>query len=77
MMAPASMNRLADLALQVMELDELLRPIAKRPVDITERNWIMLLKQHPHPLDEAGVRTAAETLLDLVIEEYQRCDADA
>jgi hypothetical protein len=58
------MNDLTDLELQVIEINDRLRPISTRPVDINDPNWTTLLSQEQHPLDEAGVRSAAETLLD-------------
>ena len=67
------MKDLIDGELRMMELEERLLPIAKQPVDITVPNWIGLLQQSPHPLDEAGVRADAEALLEEVIIEYQNC----
>ena len=54
-----------------MELEECLRPIAKRPVDITKPGWNVRLMQSPHPLDEAGVRSQAEALLEELIAFYR------
>jgi len=65
------MKDLGGWELQMMELDERLRPIAKRPVDITDLNWLALLKRHPRPLDEAGVRPEAEGLLEELLDEYR------
>jgi len=59
-----------------MELEEGLLPIARRPVDITDPNWIRRLQEASHPLDEAGVRGDAEALLEAVIDEYQNCLPD-
>jgi hypothetical protein len=67
---------LGDLELQIMELDERLRPIATRPVDITNPEWVRLLTESQHPLDEAGLRSATEALLDDVIEGYQKCEEE-
>ena len=67
------MKDLADWEIRIMELEERLRPIAKRPVDITVPNWLTLLKQSPHPLDEADVRADVERLLEEAIDEYQKC----
>jgi hypothetical protein len=62
------MGALDDLELQMMELEERLRPIAQRPVDITRPGWLERLQTGRPPLDEAGVRDAAERLLaDLIV----------
>lgn len=55
----------------MLELDERLRAIAKRPVDISNPNWVTLLKQRPHPLDEAGARGDAEALLADLAQVYE------
>lgn len=57
------MNTLEDLELQIMELEERLRPIAQRPVDVAHLDWAGPLRAGAPPLDEAGVRSTAERLL--------------
>ena len=57
------MNTLEDLELQIMELEERLRPIAQRPVDVAHPGWAGPLRAGAPPLDEAGVRSTAERLL--------------
>ncbi len=64
------MNALEDWELKMMELEEKLRPIAKRPVDITRPGWLKRLQAGAPPLDEAGVRDAAEKLLAEMIAAY-------
>jgi hypothetical protein len=64
---------LDEVELQIMEIDERLRPIANRPVDITDPNWPALARQRPPALDEAGVRPATMAVLKMLIEEYQKC----
>ena len=54
-----------------MDLEERLRPIADRPVDITKPGWDVRLRQRQHPLDEAGIRRDAEILLEELIGFYQ------
>ncbi|PYI85085.1 MAG: hypothetical protein DME26_11880, partial [Verrucomicrobia bacterium] len=70
------MKGLTELELQIMELDERLRPIARRPVDITAPNWATQLTPSQHPLDEAGVRSVAEALLEEIIDEYLGCEEE-
>src|SRR5436190_12745703 len=70
------MKDLTELELQIMELDERLRPIARRPVDITAPNWATQLTPSQHPLDEAGVRSVAEALLEEIIDEYLGCEEE-
>jgi hypothetical protein len=50
--------------------------IADRPIDITKIGWGLRLKQSPHPLDEAGVRPEAETLLQELINVYRASGED-
>ena len=51
---------ISKLASRLAALDAALRPIANRPVDITQPGWA---ERRMAPLDEAGVRTASEALL--------------
>ena len=64
------MNALEDWEFRMMELEEKLQPIAKRPVDITRPDWLERLQAGVQPLDEAGVRDAAERLLAELIGAY-------
>ena len=64
------MNALEDWEFRMMELEEKLQPIAKRPVDITRPDWLERLPAGVQPLDEAGVRDAAERLLAELIGAY-------
>jgi hypothetical protein len=70
------MSDLTELELRVTEINDRLRPIATRPVDINDPNWETLLAKCEHPLDEAGVRSNTEMLLDAMIREYQIADED-
>lgn len=47
-----------------------LKPIAERPVDINDPNWVEKLRTQTPPLDQAGVRTDAEALMRLLIDAY-------
>jgi hypothetical protein len=64
------MNALEDLELRMMELEEKLRPVAKRPVDITRPDWFERLQAGGSPLDEAGVRDTTERLLGEILAAY-------
>ena len=68
---------LDDFELRIMDLDERLRPFANRTVDITEPGWASRLAQAPHPLDQAGVRSTVETLLEELFSAYQVADPEA
>src|SRR6266436_1193138 len=65
------MPSLDDFELRIMDLEQRLRPIADRPVDITKPGWDVRLRQRQHPLDEAGIRRDAEILLEELISLYQ------
>jgi hypothetical protein len=62
---------------KIAELEERLRPIADRPVDITKPGWLTLLRHSPHPLDEAAARPEVESLLSEMIVEYQKCGEES
>jgi len=51
---------ISELASRLAALDAALRPIANRPIDITQPGWA---EQRIAPLDEAGVRAGCEALL--------------
>jgi hypothetical protein len=70
----STMNDFTELELQVIDIDDRLLPIATRPVDLTDPNWMTLLTKSKHPLDEAGVRSITEVLLESLICEYQTSD---
>ena len=70
------MNTLDDFEWRMMELEERLRPIAERPVDITRPGWLERLRTGTPPVDEAGVRDASERLLaDLIVAYAQGGEA--
>ena len=68
------MNPLSDWKARISILDAALQPIAKRPIDITDPNWVSKLKSFPSPLDQAGVRVDTEELLREIIEQYPISD---
>jgi hypothetical protein len=61
--ADSNASRLENWEFRMMELDERLRPIARRPVDILSPGWIERSHSRGPALDEAGARPEAETLL--------------
>jgi hypothetical protein len=58
---------------RILAIDERLKPIATRPVDITAPGWVAMLK-NLRPLDDAGVRSATEELLQRLVDEYASGD---
>jgi hypothetical protein len=69
------MSSLRKLATRILALDEKIRPIANRPVDITKPGWAANLATRTDPLDEAGVRTEAEQVLADALSEYASVEA--
>jgi hypothetical protein len=57
----------------IRSIDERLEPIAKRPVDIKDPNWMAKLRSSS-AVDEAGVRPTAEELLQRLVHEYASGD---
>lgn len=55
---------------EAAELEQLIKPIARRPVDVNDPNWVAKIASGPHPLDQAGVRDRAEKLLVQLLESY-------
>ena len=64
------MNVPEDWKIRMAKLDQLLQPIANRPVDITRAGWLERLRAGVPPLDEAGARDTAETLLAEILAGY-------
>jgi len=64
------MSALENWELQIMELEECLRPIAQRPVDVTQRGWLDRLQASMPPLDEAGVQEQAQDVVSELISAY-------
>jgi len=63
----------SELVDEVELIDALLKPLANRPVDLSDPDWFSALGQGPHPLDEAGVRAEAEAALGRLLVLYP-CD---
>ncbi len=55
---------------QLARLEDALRPLAKRVVDVSDPDWFAKLTSGPAPLDEAGVRRDAEALLHEILTQY-------
>jgi hypothetical protein len=70
------MDRLADWKERIAALDAALKPIADRPIDITDPDWYARLRNFPNPLEEAGVRHETEDLLSEVIQFYPGSDGE-
>lgn len=66
------MGEWAELEEWVAVIDACVEPIARRPVDITDPDWLRKMREGPDPLDEAGVRAEAETALRDLIDGYER-----
>ncbi len=62
------MDKLPEWQEWIALLDTMIKPIANRPVDITDPNWFTKLQNFPNPSEEAGVRKETEELLSEVIE---------
>ncbi|WP_433227936.1 hypothetical protein ACQP2H_16360 [Micromonospora sp. CA-248260] len=68
---------LAVVRADVAVIDDLLRYIAERPVDLNDPNWMAELRQAPPPLEEAGVVAEASAALDALLEAYETGAAPA
>ncbi|MGW2286243.1 hypothetical protein [Streptomyces phaeochromogenes] len=73
---PGKQTELAELEEWVALIDACIEPIARRPVDLTDPDWMRKLKEGPHPLDEAGIRPEAEAALRDVLSRYEEGDED-
>jgi len=67
-------DKLAEWKEWIALLDAMIKPIANRPIDITDPNWVGKLKSIPDPLEEAGVKAETENLLSELIPYYPICD---
>src|SRR5690349_1675016 len=67
---------LEEFELRMMDLEQRLRPIADRPVDITKPGWGLRLTQSPNPLDEAGMRPETESFLQELFNVYRASGED-
>jgi hypothetical protein len=58
---------------EVALLDAILKPIAKRPVDLKDPDWMTKLRESK-PLDETGIRPEAEAVLRTMLATYAHGD---
>lgn len=65
---------LPDVERRIAELDEILRPIAQRPVDLNNPNWAAELATRMPPTEEAGVVDESEAALADLLGHYERGD---
>ncbi|MGW2523385.1 hypothetical protein ACWC09_41655 [Streptomyces sp. NPDC001617] len=68
------MGEWAELEQRVALVDASIEPIATRPVDLTDPDWERRMREGPAPLDEAGVRSEAESVVRELIGRYERGD---
>jgi hypothetical protein len=73
-METVSMKSLSEIEVEIARFDQLLTPIAKRPVDISDPGWVEKLKNRTPALDEAGIRAPVEALLLETLEQYANGD---
>jgi hypothetical protein len=70
------MSELTELEERVAVIDACIEPIATRPVDLTDPDWMRKIQERPHPLDQAGIRPEAEAALRDVLSRYEGSDSD-
>ncbi|NEB03061.1 hypothetical protein [Streptomyces sp. SID13726] len=63
-----------ELTAEVERVDELLRSVSLREVDMRDPDWMAKVSAAPHPLDEAHVRAEAETGLRALLACYDQGD---
>lgn len=68
------MESLSEIKGAIARLDEKLAPIANRPIDISDPNWLGKIIKVPPDLDEADIRSQVETLLMEVLALYVQSD---
>lgn len=68
---PAALER------ELAALDAALAPIANRPVDINDPEWIRKLQEKPPAVEQAGVAKESAELLDQLIDLYATGDEPA
>ncbi|GGO17114.1 hypothetical protein GCM10011576_30690 [Micromonospora parathelypteridis] len=62
---------LAAVRVDVAVIDDLLRDIAERPVDLSDPNAMAELRQARPPMEEAGVAAEAAAALDALLDAYE------
>lgn len=56
--------------ISVARLDERLRPIANRPVDVDDPDWVGEVASAPDPLEQTGLRAEARAVLAELLDAY-------
>jgi hypothetical protein len=69
------MKDLVELELMILELDEKLKPIAQKTVDLSNPNWMDELRK-TSPIDQIGKRSEAEAALSEAVDTYAKADPD-
>ncbi|WP_328478222.1 hypothetical protein OHA21_26610 [Actinoplanes sp. NBC_00393] len=64
-------GHLAAVRADVAVIDELLRDIAQRPVDLSDPDWVTRHRQAPPPVEEAGVAAGAAAALAALLDAYE------
>jgi len=64
------LQSLTDVEARLCRLDSKIKPVAERPVDISDPNALTKLETEPHPLDETGTRAEAENLILELVSDY-------
>jgi len=68
------MKSLPEIQGVIARFDSLLTPIASRPIDISDPDWVAKLKHIPPALDEVNIRGEVESLLVEVLSVYAQSD---
>lgn len=70
------MEELAELEEWVAMIDACIEPIATKPVDLTDSDWMRKIQEGSRPLDKTGIRAEAETALRNVLSLYEEGNED-
>lgn len=68
-------SRYADWKKRAESLDQKLRPIVNREVDINAPAWKELLADMPHPADESGLRGEIAALFREIVDQFRSLDS--
>jgi hypothetical protein len=63
------MKALSEIRRGIAYLDGLLKPLAHRPIDINDLDWLAKMEGWD-PLDQAGIKTQAQDLLSEILARY-------
>ena len=70
------MKSASEFEAAIARFDSQLAPIANRPIDITDPNWVAKLKAIPPAPDEANIREQVEALLVEALDLYAESGND-